>query len=92
MKKKINCKHGLDIKQEMEARRIRNKLEHRDKDVLKEFRDMFEEYLKQPRTYSYIMFLKNKNLVYYSVLLRIMGEEKRSSIFRDIFVINDMEN
>ena len=70
-KKKINCRHNLTESQEAEARRIKKKLAEGDIQTLQIYRDMFYEYIKDSKG-PYVDFVKAKNPVYYSALIREM--------------------
>ena len=69
MIKHINCKHGLDKNQELEARRIRTKLEARDNETLKVYNKLYMEH-KEVGKGSFEEFLKEKDIVLYSAYER----------------------
>lgn len=48
MKKKINCKDGLDYKEEVQARKMRWKIEEGDKELIEEVRNLYHEWYKKP--------------------------------------------
>lgn len=79
MVKKINCKDGLDKKQEIEARRLRVKLEEGDEETLAKYHDIYVAWYnsKEP---SFAEFLKNKNIVYASAYARIKDKFKRNEV------------
>lgn len=69
MIRKINCKHGLEKRQELDARRLREKLEEGDKDAIQLFHTLYLESVAIPnRTFE--AYLKEKNKVYYSAYVR----------------------
>ena len=69
MSKKINCKHDLDRAQELDARKLAKKLSQGDVETLQVYRNMFLEYIKESKG-PYIEFVKSKDPVYYSALIR----------------------
>lgn len=69
MGKKINCKHGLDNKQEIQARRLRANLEQGDKDVITEYKKLWEEWFDEPKM-GFLEFLQKRDVVYYSAYIR----------------------
>ena len=65
--KKINCKHGLTNKEEIEARRLKNKLLENDKEVIAQMEMLFLEWLKEDRSKEYMpiyfsWYIKEKNI------------------------------
>lgn len=48
MAKKINCKDGLDYKEEIEARKLRIRLEEGDEELIKEIRALYQYWFKKP--------------------------------------------
>ena len=83
MARKINCKHGLDKRQELQARRLRVKLEASDSETLETYHKLYMEYLEAPRE-SFESFLKNKNIVYYSAISRVVKAQGNKSIYDKI--------
>ena len=69
MAKKIHCKHGLERKQEIEARRLRQKLENNDYQVLREYHMLWLEWARNPKK-SFKEYLKEKDNVHYSAYMR----------------------
>ena len=70
MAKTINCKHGLDRKQEIEARRLKDKLEAREKETVTMFHNLYEEYKNSQSSYTFDEFLKERDMVAYSAYAR----------------------
>lgn len=77
--KKINCKHGLDRKQEIEARRFKNviigKTTEREDLLNKRLSRMFEEFI-QTKNDSWYNYIKVNDIVIYSAFERAGGLEK----------------
>lgn len=69
MIKNINCKHGLDKKQELEARRIRKNLEAREPETVKQYHDIFVEH-KEKGEGTFEEYLMKKDIVLYSAYER----------------------
>ena len=77
MPKKYNCKHGLDNKQEIEARRLRVKLESGDKATLAKYHEMWEKWV-HTHFRKFTEYLHLNYIVYYSAYVRAcnnMGED-----------------
>ena len=70
MKKKINCKHGLSNKEEIEARRLKAKLLSCDKETHKALREHIKQWIITRETQEFEDHLKNKDIVFYSAWLR----------------------
>lgn len=70
---KMNCKHGLDRKQEIQARRLRQKIEEGNYGDLKE--RLFDLYSKYGLKIcgSFYDYIKENDLVLYSAFERIGG-------------------
>lgn len=81
--KKINCKHGLNNRQELEARRLRKKLlsEVERKEVFLEIRKIFEQY---NYTTTFEAYLKEVNPSLYSACARV--DIRFSSIDRKLII------
>lgn len=75
--KKINCKHGLDGKQEIEARRFRSVImeETMEKETILKNRvqKLVNEFVGQSLSPSFIMYLKENDIVVYSAFIRAGG-------------------
>ena len=87
MSKKINCKHGLDKKQEIEARRLRVKLEIGDRQVLKEYKKIWNEWFNCPKI-GFTDFLKERHLVYYSAFVRACATQGIEKICQKLDQVN----
>jgi len=75
MAKKINCKHGLTYKQEIEARRLRQKIEANDEETMKEIARIKKKWLEESKNILFISYLAvNGYNVLCSALLRIQDE------------------
>lgn len=83
MAKKINCKHGLNHKQEIEARRLRVKLDRGDKETLEKYHNFWLEWFKLPNK-PFKIFLKERDLVYYSAYIRACQFNEEQKIFTSI--------
>ncbi|MBQ8043784.1 MAG: hypothetical protein IJ272_06520 [Clostridia bacterium] len=83
MAKKINCKHGLDKKQEIEARRLRVKLEQGDEETLAKYHKIYVAwyYSKEP---NFADFLKRQDIIFYSAYARITDKTKHVEVKRRI--------
>ena len=87
MGKKINCKHGLDRKQEIQARRIKEKIIKFDEDIFNEYYLYRNEWLKSHSNVSFKEFLKQKNIVHYSAYVRacsVHGEARLFTLIGDL--------
>ena len=73
--KKINCKHGLERRQEIEARLLRRRLEQDpvDEETFLKVKEYFKEYKKSGKQ-TFFDFLKKKDIVMYSAMLRLQSE------------------
>lgn len=79
MAKKINCKHGLDKKQEIEARRLRVKLEQGDEETIETYHKLYVAWSNSKEQY-FVDFLKRQDLIYYSAYARITDRMMLSRI------------
>lgn len=74
--KKINCKHGLDKKQEIEARRLKNVLLSKSSSEEQKLRiricNLFREYVKA-RNINLYDYMKVNDIVLYSAVERAGG-------------------
>jgi len=48
MAKKVNCKDGLNYKEEIQARRMRSRLEERDEELIEYIKVLYAEWFKKP--------------------------------------------
>lgn len=75
--RKINCKHGLDRKQEIEARRFRSVIMEETtakKEILnKRLQSLINGFVEQSKAPSFIMYLKENDIVVYSAFMRAGG-------------------
>jgi len=83
MGKKINCKHGLDKKQEIQARRLRLKLEQGDNEIIAEYKKFWQEWFVEPKT-GFLEFLQKKDIVYYSAYIRASQTQGMNVIYSKI--------
>lgn len=75
MAKKINCKHGLTHKQEIEARRLRRKIEENDAETMAEITRLKKLWLHEKERMMFISYLAiNGYDVLCSAILRIKDE------------------
>ena len=88
MAKKINCKHGLDRKQEIEARRLRVKLEVGDESVLAKYHLLWENWFKAP-SMSFETYIQQNNIVYFSAYVRACDSIGGHVIFNRIATYHD---
>ncbi len=79
MAKKINCKHGLDKKQEIEARRLRVKLEQGDEETLARYHKIYVVW-RESKEPNFEEFLKKQDIICYSAYARITDEMTLSKI------------
>lgn len=70
MAKKINCKDGLDKKQEIEARRLRVKLEQGDEETIARYHKLYVAWYNSKEPH-FADFLKERDIIYYSAYVRI---------------------
>jgi len=82
-KKKINCKHGLDAKQEVTARRLSKKIEDVDTETISLYRGLYKEYFLAPKE-SFESYLKRKDAVYYSAFIRAADRIGKFEIYKYI--------
>ena len=76
MGKKINCKHGLTHKQEIEARRLRRKIEENDEAIMKEIANLKQKWLAENDRMMFISYLaKQGHSTLCSAILRIKDEK-----------------
>lgn len=74
--KKINCKHGLTPKEEIEARRLKDSALGENEEIFKErFIKLYKGYVKNIEGGFYEYILNNDKIVY-SVFERIGGIKK----------------
>lgn len=66
MNKKINCRHGLNNKEELEARRLKNKLLSGDREAHKIIKDVMRDWLSTRGSISFEEYLKERDKVLYS--------------------------
>ena len=83
MAKKINCKDGLDKKQEIEARRLRVKLEQGEQEAISRYHNLYVAwyYSKVP---NFADFLKEQDIIFYSAYARITDKTKLTEVKRRI--------
>lgn len=86
MVKKINCKHGLDKKGEIEARKVKRKIIEREAEVIQRVRKLFEGY-KNSKMPSFEDYLKRADQIYYSALKRLFEAEGEAAIM--VSLLND---
>ena len=70
MASKINCKHGLERKEEIQARRLRVKIESGDAEVLNKIREHYLDWLKRPQS-SFDEYLKKIDRPLASAVMRV---------------------
>lgn len=75
MAKKINCKHDLDKKQEIQARRLRVKLEAGENETLETYHRLYIAWWESKEPH-FADFLKKQDIVYYSAYTRITEQSK----------------
>jgi len=56
MAKKVNCKDGLNYKEEIQARRMRRLLEEGDKEIIELVRALYSKWYKKP-TQGFLQWL-----------------------------------
>lgn len=76
MAKKINCKHGLDRMQELEARKIKRKLLDKDEATKKLIMQKYLLWQSNKCGVSFLYWLKNDNIIIFSALMRIENWQK----------------
>ena len=83
MAKKINCKDGLDKKQEIEARRLRVKLEQGDEETLAKYHEIYVAWYNS-KVPHFADFLKEQDIIYYSAYVRITDKNKLAELKRRV--------
>ena len=83
MAKKINCKDGLDKKQEIEARRLRVKLEQGDEADIAQYHEIYVEWYNSKEPH-FADFLKRKDIIAYSAYARIIDKIKLAEVKKRI--------
>lgn len=83
MAKKINCKHDLDKKQEIEARRVRVKLENGDTEVMQKYHHIWEQWFKAP-SMSFDSYLRNSDVILYSAYVRECIAKGKNPVYSKI--------
>lgn len=58
--KKINCKDGLNYKEEIQARKMRRKLEENDEELIQKVMELYAKWYKKPNK-SFLSWLKDKD-------------------------------
>lgn len=82
--KKINCKHGLERKQEIQARRLKEKIcAGNYEEVCDKLKELYNEYKKQISG-SFYNYLKEKDVVIYSAFERAGGIMKFYEVMNKI--------
>ena len=71
MKKKINCRHGLNEREEIQARRLKNKIIERDYEALQLLRTHVMEWFVSGREITFEEYLQEKNKVVSSAWTRV---------------------
>ena len=71
MAKKIHCKHGLDHSEEIQARRLRSKLENRDAELTEEVKALYWQWIKKPNKSFLNWLIDNDKKVLSSALTRM---------------------
>ncbi len=77
--KKLNCKHGLNRYQELEARKLRKILVEEDKEkeyIIKEKLEALYVQFKQNQCSNFFRFIKDTDVSLFSALERIGGISK----------------
>ena len=69
-KKKINCKHGLNNSEEIQARRIKHQLEAGDETYIQLIRELYNKWFMKPKE-SFYDWLEPKDKVMVSALKRL---------------------
>lgn len=83
MAKKINCKHGLDKKQEIEARRLRVKLEQGEHETISRYHSFYIDWCKSKEPH-FADFIKKQDVICYSAYARITDKFKLAEVKRRI--------
>ena len=83
MAKKINCKHELDKKQEIQARRLRVKLEQGDEETLERYHKLYVAWCNSEQPH-FADFLREQDIICYSAYVRINDKFKLDQVKRKI--------
>lgn len=79
--KKINCKHGLTNEQELEARRLRRKIEENDAETMKRIAHLRNEWLKDSE-WLFTKFLREHgHVVLSSAISRLSHTDVIDKVF-----------
>lgn len=90
MGKKINCRHELDKKQEIQARRLRVKLDNKDPETLHQYYLLWLNWLEISGI-SFKEFLKQKDVVYYSAYIRSCKLHGERNVLLQIWEIKEKQ-
>lgn len=90
MAKKINCKDGLDKKQEIEARRLRVNLENYYRETIKAYHKLYVDWYNSKEPH-FADFLKKQDIVYYSAYMRITDPFKKAVVNQLIMFMGGVE-
>jgi len=71
MAKKINCKDGLDYKEELQARKMRWRLEEREEEAVQYVKDLYAEWYVKPQAGFLQWVYTTKSKVLASALKRM---------------------
>ena len=80
--KKINCKNGLDHKQEIEARRLRKALEENSKVIEERLCKLYKNYGLTKTSGGFYTYIKENDIILYSAFERAGGVYQLNSIMR----------
>ena len=82
--KKINCKHGLERKQEIQARRLKEKISTGNyEEIFDRLKELYNEY-KNQISGSFYDYIKENDIVIYSAFERAGGAAKLYEVMESI--------
>lgn len=84
---KINCRHGLDKIQEIQARRIRAKLEAEEKETIEKYRRLWKAWSSVSKM-SFEQYLVSQDVVVYSAYIRACQRKGKQVIYSKIAAHN----
>ena len=78
--KKINCKHGLNEREEIEARRLKNKLTEGDKETRKIIRKYMSDWLNSDKNTDFREYLRKNDKIAWSAWIRFCTNNEVSFV------------
>lgn len=73
--KNMNCKHGLSVEEEVEARNLRKRIESEDEEIIKKINQLYAEWIKIIPC-SLMDYLQQKDKILYSAIMRASNRQE----------------